>query len=67
LPKESATFSSCRFNFFNPILIPNSRYYQQINPETEIEIKHLYRGLFIGCQGDTTNFFLREVARVTPR
>lgn len=26
LPKESATFSSCRFNFFRTILIPNSRY-----------------------------------------
>ena len=27
LPKESATFSSCRFNFFRAFLIPNSRYY----------------------------------------
>lgn len=26
LPKESATFSSCRFNFFRLSLIPNSRY-----------------------------------------
>ena len=25
LPKESATFSSCRFNFFIAFLIPNSR------------------------------------------
>ncbi|MDE5808529.1 MAG: PD-(D/E)XK nuclease domain-containing protein, partial [Muribaculaceae bacterium] len=33
LPKESATFSSCRFNFFNPILIPNSRYYTSITEE----------------------------------
>ena len=27
LPKESATFSSCRFNCFMAFLIPNSRYY----------------------------------------
>ena len=26
LPKESATFSSCRFNCFMAFLIPNSRY-----------------------------------------
>ena len=26
LPKESATFSRCRFNFFRLSLIPNSRY-----------------------------------------
>ena len=25
LPKESAAFSSCRFNFFMVFLIPNSR------------------------------------------
>ena len=27
LPKESATFSSCRFNCFMAFLIPNSRYH----------------------------------------
>lgn len=27
LPKESATFSSCRFNFLGGLLIPNSRFY----------------------------------------
>ena len=27
LPKESATFSSCRFNFLGGSLIPNSRFY----------------------------------------
>ena len=31
LPKESTTFSSCRFNFFQGILIPNSRYYLKKN------------------------------------
>ena len=30
LPKESATFSSCRFNFFIAFLIPNSRYEESI-------------------------------------
>jgi len=30
LPKESATFSSCRFNFFRAVLIPNSRYKAKI-------------------------------------
>lgn len=28
LLKESATFSSCRFNFFKVCLIPNSRFYE---------------------------------------
>lgn len=30
LPKESATFSSCRFNFFKLSLIPNSRYEKEL-------------------------------------
>lgn len=30
LPKESATFSSCRFNFFRLSLIPNSRYWAPV-------------------------------------
>ena len=31
LPKESATFSSCRFYFFILLLIPNSRYREFID------------------------------------
>ena len=30
LPKESATFSSCRFNFFRLSLIPNSRDFKDL-------------------------------------
>ena len=37
LPKESATFSRCRFNFFRLSLIPNSRYRVQRNLITGYE------------------------------
>ena len=51
LPKESATFSSCRFNFFRTILIPNSRYeIIQILGISLTDKTHL-RGLF-----DKSNF-----------
>lgn len=41
LPKESATFSSCRFNCFMAFLIPNSRYcviFKQFLNLTDIKI-----------------------------
>ena len=44
LPKESATFSSCRFNFFQGILIPNSRY-KQLKQLHKLEFSTQYQNL----------------------
>lgn len=49
LPKESATFSSCRFNFFRLSLIPNSRYLENLMRLEDVElefIEHFFRGNF---------------------
>ncbi len=36
LPKESATFSSCRFNCFMAFLIPNSRYEERMQETARV-------------------------------
>ena len=43
LPKESATFSSCRFNFFMVFLIPNSRYQIDVIDGVQIRKKKVNR------------------------